>query len=193
MIKKFFRVNDSLFRGAAPTQQDVENLKKKFNVNRIVSLDSNVAKDIDDACKKFNIEHITIGIDASSKSSIMKLFNYDIISLLTQNPNIFIHCLHGKDRTGLAIALFRCKHDNWDCEKAIQEAKAFGFGTGLSDKIISLYTKLIQQACQKHSHEILDNNDFPQVGLTNNPTGLKGNLGIVDNDGGFLFEGFLNG
>lgn len=201
MIKKFFRVNDSLFRGSKPDAKDLFSLKNKLGVNKIVSLDTPSSNEIDHACKLLGLEHVTIGIDADSKASILKLLNHDIVKLFTENPNIFVHCFHGKDRTGLAIAIFRCKHDGWPCDKALKEAEAFGFGTGLDNKVLNLYKKLIAQSCKlNHNHidliedkETLDNNDTPQVGITNNPTGLKGNLGIVDNDGGFLFEGFLNG
>ena len=39
---------------------------------------------------------------------------------------VFIHCLHGADRTGTVIACYRIADDHWDNSKALAEAKADG-------------------------------------------------------------------
>jgi protein-tyrosine phosphatase len=39
---------------------------------------------------------------------------------------VFVHCLHGADRTGTVIACYRIAHDHWDNPKALAEAKSDG-------------------------------------------------------------------
>lgn len=39
---------------------------------------------------------------------------------------VFVHCLHGADRTGTVIACYRIAHDHWDNSKALAEARTDG-------------------------------------------------------------------
>jgi protein tyrosine/serine phosphatase len=52
----------------------------------------------------------------------------DIMGLLDKSflYPIFVHCLHGSDRTGCIIALWRVTHDAWSVADAIEEMRAFG-------------------------------------------------------------------
>lgn len=48
---------------------------------------------------------------------------------LTDQNNwpVFIHCLHGQDRTGLMVGMFRVKFDGWTKDEAYAEMMQFGF------------------------------------------------------------------
>jgi len=74
----------------------------------------------------------------------MKLFQHDLKKLLLDNGPTFVHCAAGKDRTGLVIALVKCKYFNEDPERAIAEAKSLGFGVGIDPQVTKLYEKLIR-------------------------------------------------
>lgn len=152
MIKNFHKVRTNLFRGAAPSAKDVMLLKNKLGVQRIISLDANVGDNIDPICNKLGIEHIIIDIDASNISSLKNLLKLNIHDLVQPNKVTFVHCLRGKDRAGLFVALVRCLIDDMDCREAIKEAKKYGFGTGIDLKVEKFYTKLISKACS-HEHE----------------------------------------
>ena len=142
----FHKVNKNLYRGGSLTPRDVVHLKEKYGIEKIVSLDAQVGKKIDRACKLLNIKHIILSIDMGKKSSLIKFLHWNIKDLLS-GEKVFIGCRYGKDRTGLAIALYRCKHDHWSCGKALKEAKQYGFGVGVDPKIINLYKKVIKEAC----------------------------------------------
>lgn len=43
------------------------------------------------------------------------------------NGSVYVHCLHGVDRTGIVCAAFRVKVKKWSVEKAINEMYAMGF------------------------------------------------------------------
>lgn len=40
---------------------------------------------------------------------------------------VFVHCLHGQDRTGMVIAAYRILVDKWTADRAIEEMYACGF------------------------------------------------------------------
>lgn len=147
MIQRLRKVTDGLYRGSAPTPKDVLWLKNNLGINKIVSLDKETGEKIDRTCKILDIEHVKIYLDMTRKS-LIKLLNHDLKDLLIKNGPTYLHCHHGKDRTGLVVALYKCKYMNESPEKAIEEAKSLGFGLGVDPKILSLYEKLIR-SCKK--------------------------------------------
>lgn len=146
MIRNFHKVNNHLYRGGNLHPKDVVFLKNKYNIEKIVSLDLNIAKRIDRTTKLLGIKHIILPIEVGKRSSLIKFLHQDIDKLLS-GENVFIGCKYGSDRTGLAIALYRCKYDHWSCNRAINEAKKYGFGIGVDTKIVNLYLKLIKKSC----------------------------------------------
>lgn len=58
----------------------------------------------------------------------------------SQRP-LFIHCLHGRDRTGLMTAVYRVVVDGWSADRAYAEMLDCGFDmsrTNLSDALFAL-------------------------------------------------------
>ena len=41
---------------------------------------------------------------------------------------MLLHCLHGADRTGMMIAMYRMLYQDWPRDKAIDELKNGGYG-----------------------------------------------------------------
>lgn len=149
MIKRFRMIDKNLFRGSAPSINDVVILNKKFNIKNIISLDENSGNEIDRVCKLLKINHIIIPIDVSKKYSILHLFNSNLKFIFNNSVPTFIHCVEGKDRTGFVAALYRCKFQNWSPDKAIDEAKSLGFGVGLDPFIIKYYTDTLHKLFDK--------------------------------------------
>ena len=86
----------------------------------------------------------------------VKFLKQDLFSLLQDDGPVLVHCAQGKDRTGLACALFRCRYQSWPASAAIKEAKSFGFGIGVDPSIIHLYTKLIHDSAEKRHSDVND-------------------------------------
>lgn len=137
------RVTKDLYRGSAPSPADVVSLKNNFGINKIVSLDRRSGQRISNVTKKLGIEHIIIPIEAT-RSSLINLFQYDFKQLFLEDGPTFVHCYYGKDRTGLVIAIIKCKYFNESPDEAIAEAKLLGFGIGVPPKVTRLYEKIIR-------------------------------------------------
>jgi protein tyrosine/serine phosphatase len=149
MIKNFFKVNRMLYRGSAPTPDDVVKLHKDLGIKKIISLDLQSGKNIQAICKELGIAHILIPVWGTDLEVISKFINANLMDLLMKAGPTFIHCLHGKDRTGMIIAMFRCKCQGWTYDEAIKEAKSFGFGTGLEPFVKRVYETAIKMCCEK--------------------------------------------
>lgn len=162
MIHRFYRINENLYRGSAPTTQDVVELNDKYGINRIVSLDQMAGENISRICKLLGISHIIIPLDATKISPMVKLMSYDLDELLIDDGPTFVHCIQGKDRTGMVIAMYDCKHDGVSCDDAIKRAKKLGFGVGLPPKITKFYERAIRHYCgcpkdDDNNADIVDN------------------------------------
>lgn len=144
MIRRFRTVIlGVLYRGSAPSPDDIKALKEKLGIRKIVSLDKRSGDRIDRICKLLGIQHIKMYIE-DDKKSLLHFLTQDLKKLFLEGGPTFVHCHEGKDRTGLAIALVKCKFLGMNPEKAIQEAKSLGFGVGVPEFVIKLYEKIIR-------------------------------------------------
>lgn len=157
MINKLLKITDGLYRGAAPSPEDVKWLKDNLHINKIISLDAAKGHIIDRTCRLFGINHIIMPLD-HTRHSLIPLLKRNLKDLLLDNGPTFIHCAAGKDRTGFVTALFQCKYMNKNPEEAIKEAESLGFGTDLDpsfQKMIELYKKIIR-SCKPQDENSAD-------------------------------------
>lgn len=140
-------VPGKFYRGSAPTPIDVLGLKEKLGINKIVSLDKETGDKIDRACKLLGIEHVKLYINYDRKS-LYHALNQNLRHLFIDGGPTYVHCHEGKDRTGLMVALFKCKYMGMDPRKALEEAKSLGFGIGMHPATVHLYEKLIMSCKQ---------------------------------------------
>jgi Tyrosine phosphatase family len=143
MIHRLKKITNGLYRGSAPSPKDVEWLKNTLDIKKIVSLDQESGDRIDHICQALGIQHIDTPID-HTKASLIKLLSNDLKELLLDGGPTYLHCLHGKDRTGLIAALFKCKYMGMKPERAIKEAESLGFGIGVHPSAVNQWKKLIR-------------------------------------------------
>lgn len=155
-MDRFSEINSDLLRGGKPSMEDLKTLRNIWGVNRIVSLDKKIGLTISPICKDLGLEHIIIPLGDEGTEEAIEYLDKNIISLLSGKKPTFVHCRHGRDRTGLAIALYRIKKDNWSPEEAYQEALSLDFGDGLSKDMLDIFEKAIF----KHKN---NNNEFKPI------------------------------
>ncbi len=159
MIHRLRKVTNGLYRGSAPTPQDVVWLKEKLGIRKIISLDKKAGDKIRRTCKLLGITQDRIYLDGS-RQSVVDFIKHDFKKLFLEGGPTYVHCHAGKDRTGLACAIVECKFLGKSPDDAIQQAKSLGFGVGVDPNIVKLYEKLIR-SCKKVSDtnhaDIVDN------------------------------------
>ncbi len=195
MIHRFIEVlPHKLFRGSAPSPQDVINLYKNFGIRKIVSLDKDSGNNIAKVCKMLQIEHVMIPLHPTEVSikPLIHLLKQDLYKLLIEGGPTYVHCYQGKDRTGLVVAMFKCQYMGMPCHAAIKEAEHIGFGIGLTPKVIKLFEKLICKSCKaKHTHNKKDNNDADIVGNSREHYDFMGS--VIDSATMQSFAPFMDG
>ena len=153
MPDRFAKVQDGLYRGGKPTPKEVSMLKDLWGIKKIVSLDQKSGDEIAPIAKKLGIEHVIWGIGRGNDPKVAALKKRIVPSLLHGGPT-YVHCVHGKDRTGMTIAMFRI-YSGWSLEDALKEAQKFGMGRDLRKDTKDSY----YDAVRNFAKDFQDEND----------------------------------
>lgn len=121
------QVNANIYRGGQPTLKGLKLLQSK-GIRTIIDLNDNEPE-----LKQEILDTTNLGLSLISipESGLLAPHASDI-SRIEADLNdsslypIYIHCEHGKDRTGLAVALYRVQTEGWAPKKAHDEMMALG-------------------------------------------------------------------
>lgn len=161
MPARFSKVTDSLYRGGCPSAIDLVKLKS-MGVKKIVSLDDECGHSIDSVCEELGLQHIIWGLGDGKDPKVAAL-KKRIIPTLTHGGPTYIHCFHGKDRTGMAVAMYRVSQ-GWPVGKALEEASKFGMGTNLSPIVARSYYDAVKDFVNERDED--KNGAIDAVSLT---------------------------
>lgn len=152
MITRFYIVDNNLLRGSAPSNDDLDTLKDIWDVKNIISLDLDTGSNIKEKCEKLGLNHILLPITDGNS------INTDEIPNLINNINskTYVHCRHGKDRTGMFSAIYRVLKNNWGIDRALGEASLIGMGKGLSQKTHDSYYDAVKKLVNQDNNQAND-------------------------------------
>ncbi len=145
-ITNFHYVDNTLLRGAKPTQAQLQELKDN-GVKTIISFCTNYnpqnpkAKTIPDEANwasKLGINFYWMPFrskDNPSEQDIKTFFNVTD-EAKSKGEKVFIHCRHGADRTGVFSAMYRLRNQNVKLSDVIRELMAYGHDANHNPNII---------------------------------------------------------
>lgn len=129
-IPNLFKMNDNVYRGGRVTAVGMKQLKK-MGVTTIINIEND--EEAISADRKFatanGLRYVSIPFDTFKKPSDAKV---DAVLKLLQDRSlgpIYLHCKHGRDRTGMIMGLYRVFVDGWHPKAAYKEMKDRGFRT----------------------------------------------------------------
>ncbi|MCB0414261.1 MAG: dual specificity protein phosphatase family protein [Bdellovibrionales bacterium] len=131
-IKNFHQVTESLYRGARPESDGLQYLKRT-DMHTILNIENNstAIKEEQQQAEELGIHFISSPMSWTVSPTDEQI---DEILGALQNPEnfpIYVHCKHGRDRTGLIIGLYRVEVQGWSPQEAYQEMKKLGFRSWL--------------------------------------------------------------
>ena len=119
-----YKVSDMLYRGEQPTSEGFKELEK-LGVKTVVNLRS-LHSDRDELeGTNLAYEHVRMEAWDPEQEEIERFLK---IATNKTNQPVFVHCLHGADRTGTMVAVYRIVVEDWDKEKALEEMQKGPFG-----------------------------------------------------------------
>lgn len=161
MPDRFAKVRDGLYRGGKPSPEDLETLKR-IGIKKIVSLDDESGNDIKPMVSDLGFDHIIWGLGDGKDPKVSALKKRIVPTLLHGGPT-YVHCFHGKDRTGMTIAMFRV-YSGWPVEKALEEAHKFGMGKDLPKNVRDSYYTAVSDFAKEYQKD--KDNAMDAVSLT---------------------------
>ena len=127
-IVNFARVTPQIYRGGRPHEAGLKYLKK-LGVKTVINLENKEEK-IDEELRFAS----ALGLTEISHpmSSLLPPQDLDVDQILSDVNDsslypLFIHCHHGRDRTGLIVGLYRVFGQSWGPRKAYNEMLDLGF------------------------------------------------------------------
>jgi len=121
------RMNDGLYRGAQPDAAGLAELRA-LGVRTVLDLRESHDETADVVAAGFRSAHVPVvgGREAAAPTDAQVRAFFDVVLDPTNRP-VFVHCSHGKDRTGALCAAYRMEIDGWTPEQALDEMRALGF------------------------------------------------------------------
>lgn len=141
-----YKVSDTFYRGAQPTEKGMQELEK-LGIKTIINLRS-LHSDRDEM-EGTGLKYIHIRMEAWDPK-MDEVREFLRAATKPDNQPVFVHCLHGADRTGTMTAVYRMVIDGWSRKRAIDEMVEGPFGfheifDGLPEFLSDLDIETLQQ------------------------------------------------
>ena len=118
------KVTDSLYRSAQPTAEGMQNLEA-LGIRKVINLRAFHSDSDEVAGTNLLNEELSVKTWHIEDEDVVRVLR--IVREPANGPYL-IHCLHGADRTGTMIAMYRMVVQEWPREEAIEELVDGGYG-----------------------------------------------------------------
>jgi hypothetical protein len=128
-IRNFAKVTEALYRGALPAEEGYVALVRKLGVRRILSLTEGAREKDRDMALSAGVEewrHIPFADREKPKAERVREW-LDIVRTGPAAGAIYTHCMGGRHRTGVLIAVPRVADQGWTKERAFEEMLSYGW------------------------------------------------------------------
>ncbi len=135
-LPNFHEVHPYLYRGGAPTEKGLSELKQ-IGVSTIIDLraPSECRFNEKEVARKLGLTYLNLVMDSRAPTKrqidqLLKTIDTARQEAAAGNKDraVFVHCAHGSDRTGCMIGLWRVTEDGWDYPRAYKEMREYYFG-----------------------------------------------------------------
>jgi len=118
------KVSDVLYRGEQPTAEGFKELEK-MGIKTVINLRSFHSDRDKLKGTSLGYEHIRVETWDPELDEVVRALK--VMTDKEKQP-VFVHCMHGADRTGTVVAIYRIMEQGWGKEKTIKEMREGGFG-----------------------------------------------------------------
>ena len=123
-LPNLHRVTTNLYRSAQPTADGLQ-AAEKLGIKTVISLRGFHSDKDEVESTKLRTERIRFNTWHPEDEDAVRFLK--LVSNTNHGP-FLIHCLHGADRTGTMIAIYRIAIEGWTKQEAIKEMTTGGFG-----------------------------------------------------------------
>ena len=122
--KNFHKVSDEIYRSGQPDEDEMYSMSTFECIKSVLNLREHHSDKGKIGKLKLALYEIPLAAGRVTESDLVK-----ILRTVKNAPKpILIHCRHGSDRTGVAVAACRIVFENWSVEQAVAELTASKYG-----------------------------------------------------------------
>jgi len=115
--ENFHKVSDEIYRSAQPDEDEMDSLSTFERIQSVLNLRESHSDRDEIGNLKLELYEIPLAAGSITEADLVR-----ILRTVRQAPKpILIHCWHGSDRTGAAVAACRIVFENWTVEQAVSE------------------------------------------------------------------------
>jgi protein tyrosine phosphatase (PTP) superfamily phosphohydrolase (DUF442 family) len=121
-------VTPGLLRGGQPSLQGFK-LLKQAGVKTIVNLRNEETLVNQEATQTRNmgLNYVSIPLDVFNRPSDAAVQQFLTVVCDPNNQPVYVHCLHGQDRTGTMCGIYRLTQQGWPLAATYNEMVSYGF------------------------------------------------------------------
>lgn len=123
-LPNLHRISTNLYRCAQPTAAGL-NAAEKLGIKTVISLRAFHSDKDEVESTKLKTERIRFNTWHPEEEDVLRFLK--IVTRTNDGPYL-VHCLHGADRTGTMIAIYRMTIQGWSKDDAIREMTQGDFG-----------------------------------------------------------------
>lgn len=128
-------VSGRLLRGGQPSDSGLQ-LLKQAGVKTVIDLRAEEPKLVEHerkAAERLGMKFIAIPMYTFDTPDNKQFQQFLTAVANADNGPVYVHCLHGRDRTGTMIGAYRIMFENWTFDNAFKEMMVCGFRPGLAN------------------------------------------------------------
>lgn len=115
--ENFHKVNDAICRSGQPDADEMDSLSTFECIKSVLNLRENHSDREEVGNLKLELYEIPLAAGNIAEDDLVR-----ILRTVKRAPKpLLIHCWHGSDRTGLAVAACRIVFENWSADQAVAE------------------------------------------------------------------------
>jgi protein tyrosine phosphatase (PTP) superfamily phosphohydrolase (DUF442 family) len=125
-VKNFGRVNDHIYRGGQPEDDEYRELAA-IGIKTVIDLREDAERYARRSTEGVGMRYVNLPLNAKRPPTIEESERFLALVNDQRNWPVFVHCAGGRHRTGVLIAVYRMEMDGWDAKRAYREMKDFKF------------------------------------------------------------------
>lgn len=124
-LDNLYRVSEKLYRSAQPMQGGLVSAQT-LGIRTVLSLQIvDFDSGLDETAElSLSLVHVPMMPSSVTDEDVLKALR----AIQASDGPVLVHCLHGADRTGTVVAMYRVVFQNWSKDRAIDEMTNGGFG-----------------------------------------------------------------
>ena len=151
-VKNFGKVNDHIFRGGQPKENEYRELAAK-GIKTVIDLREDAEAFARSGTEQAGMKYVNLRLNAKHPPTIEESNLFLRMVNDKENWPVFVHCAGGRHRTGVLVAVYRMEVDGWNAEQAYREMKEFKFYSrfgysGMKEYVFDYYGQMQERRAQ---------------------------------------------